>query len=118
MLDALRRLAVWAAPVRNLALIAGALSLVTVASIAVTSSGDRLLIPGLVGLLWSLSTYAFVTTFRFVPAPTAPGEGRIARLKRRLKRGWYGLLALVCVGSTVAAVWVSFRLASIWWREF
>ena len=78
----------------------------------------RYLIPGIVGLLWSLSTYVLVTTFRFVPTPTAPGEGLIARLKRRLKRIWYGLLALVCIGSTVAAVWVSFRLASIWWREW
>ncbi len=117
LIDAFKTLAERTQPLRYVAVAAVAFFLILAAWVVLGEGAERYLIPSVVGLLWSLSAYAFIATFRFVPRPAASGESRLARLRRRLRRAWFWLLALVCAGSTVAVILVSFRLASIWWQR-
>ncbi len=120
MLDRLKQLAVKLQPARTPALL---LALACLGGVAFTlliipQAGDRFLIPLLALLLWSLSAYALITTFRAIPSPPATDAGLLQRHKRGLHRAWYWLLALVFLAATVAVLRLTFRLISIWLRAY
>ena len=81
-------------------------------------TNDRYLLPALIGLLWSLNACAFIVGFRTVPSPAERADGIAVRIHRRMRRARYRLLALAFVGTTVAVIIVTFKMASLWWREF
>jgi hypothetical protein len=121
MIDSFQKLAGRIRPLRFVAMGAGVvLGLVATAVIVFSDSGenDRYLIPSAVGVLWSLSTYVFIRTFESVPEKAEKTKGFWRRLGRRLHRGWYWLLAFVFIGSTVAAVLLTMRLVSIWFKDY
>ncbi len=94
--------------------------LVAVFYIVVTSQshdGDRYLVPSIIGLLWSLSAFAFIINFCSVPPPAETNAPFFSRLKRRLHRFWYGLLAFLFLAATVAVLIVSYRLLSVWLHD-
>ncbi len=118
LIDSLQALAERAAPLRPFAGAAMLLFGLATGALILSFGDDRYLWPAMVGLLWSASTYAFIATFRFVPRPAAGESGVFARLRRRLRRTWFWLLALICAGTTLAVVIISVRLASIWLRHY
>lgn len=119
LIDRLQKLAERAAPLRYLTGAGMLLFGLATAALILSFGDDRYLFPAIVGLLWSASTHAFIGTFRSVPGPaTAGGLGLLARLRRRLHRAWFWLLALVCAASTLVVIVVSVRLASIWLRQY
>ena len=80
--------------------------------------GSRFIIPCIVGLLWGMSTYAFIVTFRAVPEkPIAPLKF-FGKLKHTMTRAWYGLISVIVLGATLATVAVTIRMISIWFRDY
>jgi len=67
------------------------------------------LMPGLLLLLWSLLSYSFLTLFRNLPAPPSAQEGLFSRLKGKLTRGAYWLLALVFLLLTLGILGMTLR---------
>ena len=84
----------------------------------VSQQADKYLFPAIVGLLWSLAGYGFIETFRHVPANLGRQSGLALRLRRRLVRLWYWLVALVLVGTTAVVAFLTLRMLTIWLRDF
>ncbi|BBO67428.1 hypothetical protein DSCA_13580 [Desulfosarcina alkanivorans] len=93
-------------------------SLVVTIFILAPHQGDRFIIPGLVGLLWAVSTYAFIVTFATVPAKPGRAPGIFSRLKQKIQRGWYWLISVIFLITTVIVIGLTVRMVSIWLREY
>ena len=121
MIDSFQRFANRLWPLRIVAVGAGVFSLVLVVVMmffSTTQEDDRYLIPGVLGILWSLSTYAFISTFQSVPEKAKRSDGFLHRLKRNIHRSWYWIIAFIFTGTTVATVFLTFRLFSIWLNDY
>ncbi len=121
LLDTIQRTAAAVQGFKRPALVLALLFLLAVLYIVLSSqshAGDRYLIPCIIGLLWSLSAYAFIINFRSLPPPAEQGAAVLSRLKRRLQRIWYGLLALLFSTATIAVLIVSYRLLATWLRGY
>lgn len=121
MIDSFQRFANRLWPLRIVAVGAGVLSLVLVVVIilfSTTQEDDRYLIPGVLGILWSLSAYAFISTFQSVPEKAKKPDGFLRRLKRNIHRSWYWIIAFIFTGTTVATAFLTFRLVSIWLNDY
>ena len=121
MIDRLQAVAMRIHLLRFVAIGTGLFCLVAVTFIVFSPpshEGDRYLIPGIVGLLWSISACNFVVIFHSVPDKVAKSEKLWKRIKRRAWRGWYWLMALIFFGTTLAVVSVSFRLLSVWMQDY
>jgi hypothetical protein len=113
LLNRLQALARWLRPARPLFVGVGAIAFALAAYLVVfgdPQTSDPLLLPAIVGLLWSLCAALFISTFEAVPQPAGPDLRGWARLRRRAARLWYGLLALAFLGLTVAALLLTRRL--------
>jgi hypothetical protein len=76
------------------------------------------LIPSAVGALWSITSYSFLINFVSVPPRADPSWRFFRRLKRHLKRAGYWLLGLVFIATTSGAMFASYRMVSIWLRDY
>ncbi len=121
MIDSFHRLANRLWPLRIVAVGAGVLFLLLVVVIILFSNSredDKYLIPGFLGILWSLSAHAFIINFQSVPEKAKRSDGFLHRLKRNVHRSWYWIIAFIFTGTTVAAVFFTFRLVSIWLNDY
>ncbi len=110
----MQRLALCLWPWRRLLLFAAVLSLLLLSSsLAWGYPTSEWTIPALLGLLWFLHLYGLAHGFAGLPAPPAPGSGLFARLRRRLLRGLYWLLAIMTLLISLAVVFTSLRLLLI-----
>ncbi len=117
LIDTLRKIAVRIQFLRLPFLLLSLVCLIALVYIVLTSTthaGDRFLIPSIVGLLWSLSGYAFVLNFRSVPESDRERIGVFKRLTYRLHRFWYWLLALLFFATSLALFFISFRMLRLW----
>ena len=89
-------------------------SMVAIIFISKSHESDLFLIPSIVGLLWAISTYSFIVTFRSVPKKANKSLKFFSKLKRNINRGWYWFIGVVFLGTTVAVMFVTFRMVSIW----
>jgi energy-coupling factor transporter transmembrane protein EcfT len=101
-----------------LAALVGLLALFATVLLSRSHAGDILVIPAFLGLAWGLSAYAFITTFQAVPDKADRGWGLFARLKRNLRRAWYGLIALLFLAATLLVVFLTYRMSMVWLREY
>jgi 1,4-dihydroxy-2-naphthoate octaprenyltransferase len=83
-----------------------------------STSAERYLIPSCVGVLWAMSSYFFIETFRSAPDKGDETLTFFVRLKRKLHRAWYWIIAMVFLSTTIAALYVTNKLISIWFRDF
>lgn len=121
MIDKLRKIAQTLRVLRIPAVIVGLASLIVMAVIIFTSESheeDFYLIPSIVGLLWAITTYSFLAVFKSIPRKAEHSWKFFRRVKRRLARTWYGILAIAFVGTTVLALLVTYRIAAIWVRDY
>ncbi|WP_295882495.1 hypothetical protein [uncultured Thiohalocapsa sp.] len=113
MLHRLQGFARWLRPARPLLVALGLLAFALATYLVLfgdPQTSDPLLLPAILGLLWCLCAVVFISTFETVPpAPPADVTG-LSRLKRRVARLWYSLLALAFLGLTVAALLLTNRL--------
>ena len=93
-------------------------SMVVIMFISKSPESDRFLIPSIVGLLWAISTYSFIVTFRSVPEKANKSLKFFSKLKRIINRGWYWFIGVVFLGTTVVAILVTYRMVSIWLRDY
>jgi hypothetical protein len=103
------------------AIVVGLSCLATMATIflgSVSHDGDRFLVPAFVGVLWAMSTYSFIVTFQFVPEKAGKTLGFFSKLKRNLYRGWYWLISVVFLGTTIVAIYLTNSLVSMWLRDY
>lgn len=118
MIDSLHRIAVRIRPLRHVAVVLGVACLAGLGIILFGSpasgGGNRFLMPAIVGLIWCLSAYGFIDTFQSVPARMDRDQGIIARLTRGLYRAWFWFLAALFAVSTLAALFLTIRLGSVW----
>ena len=121
MIDRLQRIAQSIQFLRLPSIAVGLISLASMVVIILTSKsheGDRFLIPSVVGLLWAMTTYAFLVTFRSVPEKANKTLRLVSRLKRNISRGWYWFISVVFIGTTAAAIFITIRMVSIWLRDY
>jgi hypothetical protein len=121
MIDKLQRVAQTIQILRLPSIAVGVFGLATVIVIIFTSrshEGDKFLIPGIICLLWAISTYTFIVTFRSVPEKGDQSLKFLAKLKRSATRAWYFFIGYVFIGTTLTAVWLSLRMIVIWLRDY
>ncbi|MCZ6560473.1 MAG: hypothetical protein O6931_06260 [Gammaproteobacteria bacterium] len=76
------------------------------------------MIPSIVGFLWALSVYSFIGSFQHVPARANSQHSFLAKLMAALRRLRYWILALLALISSVAVLFVTYRLFAVWLRDF
>lgn len=99
----------------------GLLSLMVIVVTIFTSksnAGDRFLVPGIVGLLWAMSTYAFIALFESVPKKASRTMSFFGKLKHNIYRGCYWLLGIAFLFAVIASVFVSVRMILMWLRDY
>ncbi len=118
MIDTLRRIAVRIRPLRYAAVVLGLVCLAGLVMILfaapASGGGDRLLVPAIVGFIWCLSAYGFIDTFQSVPEKADRAQGVFVRIRRGFARAWFWFLAILFGASTLAALFLTFRLGSVW----
>jgi len=97
--------------------IGGLLLLCTIVLFGGLISGERLVIPSIVCALWGFCGYFFIATFKNVPGIPSTRPGFFARIRYRLNRGWYWLVCVLFVVTSVAALITSVRVLLIFFRE-
>lgn len=121
MIDKLQRIA---QAIQILRPVSGVLGLICLAVIVVSvfisesHEGDRLILPSFVGLLWAMSTYFFLVAFRSVPEKPDKTMRFSSKLKHNIVRAWYWFIGVIFLGTTVAVILVTFRMVSIWLRDY
>jgi hypothetical protein len=93
-------------------------SSVLIVLVSTTPAGDRWLMPSLVVLLWAISTYAFIATFRTIPAKANNHLRFFSKLKQHMLRGWYWCISLLFLATTGVVILITMRMVSIWLREY
>jgi len=79
---------------------------------------DVYMMPSILGLLWASLFFILVSSFAVIPEKPAAATRFFARMKIRLKRGAYHLLAITFLVLSLAVVAMSIRMLGIWMREF
>lgn len=82
-----------------------------------STEGHRYMMPGFIGLIWAIATFSFIETFSDIPAKAEKSDRLVARFKRRLRRAWFWLVALVFLFTSVSALVFTGRLVSIWLKD-
>ena len=121
MIDKFQRIALAIHILRLPSIAVGLTCLISVMLIVLTSEsheGDRFLLPGFVGILWAISTYSFIVTFSSVPEKADLTLTSYSKLKRNIVRGWYWFIGAGFLGTTLALIYVTNRLVSIWLRDY
>lgn len=118
MIDGLRRIAVRIRPLRYAAVVLGLVCLAGLGAIIfvapASGDSDRFLVPAIVGFIWCVSAYGFIDTFQAVPERMDRTRGAFARIKRGMARAWFWFLAILFGASTLAALFLTLRLGSVW----
>lgn len=99
----------------------GILSLGCVVLTALLSNsheGDRYLIPGILGLLWSASIFSLIVVFRYTPTLSAYSSSLWGRFKGRLYRSWYWILSVVFLVLSLVNVSLTIRMLKMWFSEY
>lgn len=119
MLKRMQQVARFLRPVRPLLFgVAGGGAIVLVALLAPASHYyDLFFIPTLIGVLWCLNGAVFIDVFRVVPEEPAPTASFLQRVKSRLYRCSYWLVALVLFSVTGVAGFMSVKLLVVWLQD-
>ncbi len=121
MIDKLQRIAQTIQFLRLPVIAGGLICLATMAVIILNSyshDGNRFLVPSFVGVLWAMSAYAFIVTFRSVPEKAGETLRFFSKLRRNLYRSWYWFISVVFLGTTAAAMYLTNSLVSMWLRDY
>jgi fatty acid desaturase len=121
MIDILTHIAKALQFLRLPAVAIGLLCLAIMTTIIIRSNsheGDLYLIPSVVGILWSVTTYGFLVNFHSVPHKADRSWRFFRRLKRNIARAGYWLMGVLFIGTTLGALLVSYRLIRIWLKDY
>ena len=79
---------------------------------------DLYLIPTVIALLWAISCYFFIVTFCSIPKRPDDSLPLFARLKQKAGRGWYWLIGVLFIITTLSAIAVTYRMISVWLKDY
>jgi hypothetical protein len=82
------------------------------------NTGDVYLIPGVLGFIWSLLLISMLLIFPGTPGQPVKTDKFFRRIKIRIIRGVYFLLALLFIGLTLAILLLSLKLIGVWRELF
>jgi hypothetical protein len=117
MLERLQIAARWLRPVLPLAVVVGLAGVVLFLWSAAAGGGgqeDGRLILGLLATLWGALLFTLITGFRQVPAQADPQQRLAQRLKTRLARACYVVMAWLMLGAAAISVLMTYRLLALW----
>lgn len=109
MLNLFERCCARASFLRPFSLMMAGLGLLLVAASLFIADFYTWLMPAFLLFLWSLLAFSFLTLFAQLPEAAAPHQGRLLRLKNKLKRGLYWLLAVVFLLLTLGILGMTLR---------
>jgi hypothetical protein len=121
MIDLLNKIATYLQFLRIPFIVLGLISLAAMITIIIGSKSyedDFFLIPSAVGVLWSITSYSFLINFSSVPKRADPSWKFFRRLKHHVSRAGYWLLGNVFFATTLGALFASYRMFSIWLRDY
>ena len=121
MIDMLKKIADAVQFLRLPSVVLGLICFIVISTILVGSEPHEeefLAIPSAVGLLWAIFTYSFLVYFRAVPEKAHRSWKFVKRLKRRMVRTGYWIMGVVFVAITIGAIFVSYRMIAIWFRDY
>jgi hypothetical protein len=121
MFDKLQRVAQAIQILRLPIIVFGLICLVSIIVIViapVSPERERFLIPSLVGLVWSVSTYAFIVIFRSAPEGSDKTLGFIGKIKQKFNLVLYWLISVTFLGATVFFIALTYRFILIWLSEY
>ena len=121
MIDRFRRIAQHVQILRLPSIVVGVIFLTSIVVLFFTSESheeDRMLMPSFVGLLWTISLYSFIESFRSVPEKLTEKQGLLLGFKHGIRRGWYWVKGLIFLTATAVALVVTSRIVSIWLSEY
>ena len=121
MIDSFRRIARRVQILRLPSIVIALACLTSILLILFTSGSreeDRLLMPSFVGLLWAVSLYSFIESFRSAPERLTENRGFLVGLKAKIQRSWYWIKGLVFLISTAVALVITSRMVSVWLAEY
>ncbi len=119
MIDTLGKLSVRCARYRHLLwVIAGVFTALFVYSLFDHAPGRiDFLVPGVVGITWCLTFYAFAGLFNRVPPRASPKAGLVRGAGRRLHRFLLYLLGASFIGLTLTVSYLTIKMLAIWVGE-
>ncbi len=82
-----------------------------------TPGDDFLLIPSMVLSLWAIVLWAILHSFPNVPERLDKSARFFKRIKSKMVRLSYYLLAILFVATTVMLIWLSSKLLVMWYGE-
>ena len=120
MIHKLKRIAIGIQVLRVPSILITLISLASLIVIIIFFENDRdnrLTIPLLIVMLWGMSTYSYIITFRSVPEIRTDSLRFFGKLKLAITRAWYCFLGVIFLGATVTIIISTIRMISIWLRE-
>lgn len=121
MIDKFRRIAQRVESLRLPAIVIGLSCFTSMVVILVASDShenDRMLMPSFVGLLWAISLYTFIESFRSVPEKPAENQGLLRGFRHGIRRGWYWIKGVIFLAATAVALAATSRMVSVWLSEY
>ena len=108
----------WLKPVIKLASLASLSAFLYVVFLAEGANRDVYLIPSVVALIWTLLLYILLATFPNVPAAPDKSRNLFFRIRLRVVRLFYHILAVLFLLFTIAVVILSLRILNVWRIDF
>ncbi|MCZ6618377.1 MAG: hypothetical protein O7E57_09615 [Gammaproteobacteria bacterium] len=116
-LENLQKIARFLTPLKWVSIFAFVIFAVTFIFSVVEAHLDRYTIPSVVGGMWAMLLFAFITGFQVIPAH-APAEASMTeRMTTQIARAAYWLLAALTGTASLGALVITFRLLVIWSSE-
>ena len=113
-LERLQKIARFLNPLKWLSLLGFAIFVITFTLSIIGASLDRYVIPSVIGGMWTMLLFAFITGFQVIP-DRAPADGSITeRMTAQMARAAYWLLAVLTGAASLGALLLTFRLLVIW----
>lgn len=121
MIDRFRSIAIAGKRFKPLAVFVGIVAItiigLEVLGIVGASGDDFLVVPSIVILLWAIVLWTILHSFPGVPERLDRGARFFKRIKNKMVRLIYYLLAMLFVVTTVMVILLSFKLLKIWYGE-
>lgn len=116
-LERLQKIARLLSPLKWISLLGLVVSVIAFFFSVIEAHLDRYIIPSVVGGMWAMLLFAFITGFQVIPARVQDGGSITERMTAQIARGAYWVLAILTGAASLGAVIMTFRLIVIWSSE-
>ena len=113
-LERLQKIARFLNPLKWLSLFGFAIFVITFIFSIIGTGLDRYVIPSVIGGMWTMLGFAFITGFQVIPDHAPPDGSITERMTAQMARAAYWLLAVLTGAASLGALLLTFRLLVIW----